>query len=160
MVVWNYNGEELKRTATNLAVRGGGVGAAIGVAGGLEGGIANDAEVKIRTAVVFSVESKSVGVGATAEAGLFKWGCHGSAAEDSNVVTETESSATLDCRQGNSVESWSWKNSVVAVETHTRGRGRLLSPLLVSSSILLYVVRAKRESPSHDLSVFVCLIAL
>ncbi|KAI6701550.1 hypothetical protein NL676_015875 [Syzygium grande] len=33
MVVWNYNGEELKRTATNLAVREGGVGAAIGVAG-------------------------------------------------------------------------------------------------------------------------------
>ncbi|KAI6696572.1 hypothetical protein NL676_016691 [Syzygium grande] len=49
-------------------------------------------------------------------------GHHGSATENSNVVTGTGSLATLDCRQGSSTESWSWRNSVVAVKTHTQER--------------------------------------
>ncbi|KAI6702678.1 hypothetical protein NL676_011814 [Syzygium grande] len=64
-----------------------------------------------------------VGTGATTKARLFNWGHHGSAAKNSNFVTGTGSSTTLECRQGSSTESWSWRYSVVVVKTHAQERG-------------------------------------
>ncbi|KAI6667936.1 hypothetical protein NL676_007090 [Syzygium grande] len=106
---------------------------------GLDGRAADIAVVKIKTAVVFMVHCGFVGAGATTKARLFNWGHHRSAEENSNVVAGTGSSATLDCRQGSSTESWNWRNSVVAMETHAQERGRLFSPFFTLSCFLLFL---------------------